>query len=136
MVEPFEAAVFALEPGTYSPEPVQTQFGYHLIYLTELTQTAPDSFEAMEEQLRSQLEEEIQTRVREELRSGADYSITPYAELDRIEEGTGEETQTTEEASETEETEEADDTPAETAEEDASAEGATEESSDSETAEE
>lgn len=33
MVAPFEKAAFELEVGDVS-EPVQTQFGWHLIYLT------------------------------------------------------------------------------------------------------
>ena len=35
MVEPFEVAVMALKAGEVSPEPVQTQFGWHVIKLNE-----------------------------------------------------------------------------------------------------
>jgi peptidyl-prolyl cis-trans isomerase C len=35
MVPAFSEAVAALEPGAYSPEPVATQFGWHVIQLTD-----------------------------------------------------------------------------------------------------
>ena len=83
MVEPFEQAAFALEPGTYSALPVQTQFGYHVIFLTDLSETSPQSFEDLEGQLRAQLEEDIQNRIREDLRADATYIVTPFADLAR-----------------------------------------------------
>ena len=35
MVKPFEQAVLSLKVGELSPEPVKTQFGYHLIKRTK-----------------------------------------------------------------------------------------------------
>ncbi len=67
MVEPFAQAVEALEKGQVSA-PVQSQFGWHVIKLIdERTQTPPE-FEAVREQLatevrRNKVEAEIQKRV-------------------------------------------------------------------------
>lgn len=52
MVPPFEEAAFALEPGSYSSEPVQTQFGYHVI-LVEKKESVDPSFEEVSDQLRA-----------------------------------------------------------------------------------
>jgi peptidyl-prolyl cis-trans isomerase C len=52
MVPPFEAAAFALEPGEYTKEPVETQFGWHVIRVEEKRQAEPPSFEQVKEQVR------------------------------------------------------------------------------------
>lgn len=55
MVQPFEEAAFALsEPGAVS-EPVQSQFGWHLIKLTEKRQSAPPTFEQVAPQIENRL---------------------------------------------------------------------------------
>jgi peptidyl-prolyl cis-trans isomerase C len=46
MVGPFSAAVQAMENGTYSKEPVQTQFGWHVILLEDSRESTPPTFEA------------------------------------------------------------------------------------------
>jgi len=53
MVPPFEAAAFALEPGGMTEEPVQTEFGWHVIRVEEKRMTAPPAFAEVEEQLRN-----------------------------------------------------------------------------------
>jgi len=53
MVPEFETAAFALEPGQIS-EPIQSQFGWHIIKLEEKRQSAPPPFEQMQQQLGQQ----------------------------------------------------------------------------------
>lgn len=63
MVPPFEAAVVALEDGGIS-EPVQTQFGFHVVKRNESRMTAPPSLddlrvELTDELLRAKVEAEV-----------------------------------------------------------------------------
>ena len=51
MVAPFAEAVTKLEPGSYTKEPVHTQFGWHIIELQETRKAEPPSFEAAKPQL-------------------------------------------------------------------------------------
>lgn len=55
MIEPFEAAVAALEPGQVS-DPVETRFGWHVVRLNETRIAAAPTLEM----IRADLEQEIQ----------------------------------------------------------------------------
>lgn len=57
MVAPFENAVVAMEAGGIS-EPVQTQFGWHVIQLIETRDTQPPALEEVREELVAALEQE------------------------------------------------------------------------------
>ncbi|MEO3427230.1 peptidylprolyl isomerase [Pelagibius sp. CAU 1746] len=75
MVPEFSDAAFAMEVGTYSKEPVKTQFGYHVILLEESSMTEPPTKEAVEGELRDQLSQEAAEAVIAELREGAEIEI-------------------------------------------------------------
>ena len=55
MVAPFEAAAFALSDVGQVSDPVQSQFGWHVIRLEEKRQSAPPAFEQVAGQLQQQL---------------------------------------------------------------------------------
>lgn len=61
MVKEFEDAAFAMNVGDLS-EPVQTQFGWHLISLTDKKESSTLPFEQIKEQLREQLLAEKQQK--------------------------------------------------------------------------
>ncbi|TFF18234.1 peptidylprolyl isomerase [Jiella endophytica] len=52
MVPAFEKAAFALKPGEYTKEPVQTQFGWHVIQSVETRDAPPPEFDQVKDQLR------------------------------------------------------------------------------------
>ncbi|MCL4186140.1 MAG: peptidylprolyl isomerase [Rhodobacteraceae bacterium] len=56
MVQAFEEAVLALEPGQVS-DPVQTQFGWHLVRLNETRMAELPTLEEMTEELASELQD-------------------------------------------------------------------------------
>ncbi|UEM04462.1 peptidylprolyl isomerase [Skermanella rosea] len=71
MVEPFADAAFAMKPGDVSETPVQTQFGWHVIKVVDRRQSTPPTFEEVQEQLRSQVSEQVIGELVEDLRSDA-----------------------------------------------------------------
>ena len=53
MVPEFEKAAMALEPGSYTKEPVQTQFGWHVIKVEDKRPQQPPPFDQVKDQARS-----------------------------------------------------------------------------------
>lgn len=72
MVEPFADAAFAMEPGDLSEEPVQTQFGWHVIEVTGKRESTPPAIEEVRPELESTLREDIVMEIVDELRAGAE----------------------------------------------------------------
>ncbi len=55
MVKPFADAVVSLKKGEVTPEPVQTQFGWHVIQLEDTREKTPPPFDQVKQQLTNQL---------------------------------------------------------------------------------
>ena len=72
MVPDFSQAAFALEPGSYSATPVQTQFGWHVILVEESRETAQPSLEEVREQLVTELQSEAVQQMLSDLRAASD----------------------------------------------------------------
>ncbi len=51
MVKPFADAVKALKKGEYTQQPVQTQFGWHVIKLEDTRDVAPPPFDQVKDKL-------------------------------------------------------------------------------------
>ena len=93
MVAPFAEAAFAMEPGSYSAEPVETQFGWHVIKVEDKREQAQPTFEEMEQQLVDMLSRQAVESYLAELREGSEVEILipgPQQEgAGETEEGTG-----------------------------------------------
>ncbi|HET9679949.1 MAG TPA: peptidylprolyl isomerase [Gammaproteobacteria bacterium] len=58
MVEPFAMAVTGMEPGSYTTEPVKTQFGWHVILLEDVRDVPAPAFEDLKPQLETMLQQQ------------------------------------------------------------------------------
>lgn len=71
MVPEFSEAAFALKPGSYSKQPVKSQFGWHVILLVEKRTAEAPPFEQLRDQLASELTRDLITKKLDQLRTGA-----------------------------------------------------------------
>lgn len=76
MVGPFADAVRALEPGSYTAEPVQTRFGWHVVLLEDVREMQKPAFEDIQGEIRNDLvSEHVQSYI-QSLRDQAEVEIT------------------------------------------------------------
>jgi len=71
MVPQFETAAFALEKGAYTKEPVQTQFGFHVIKVEDSRETTPPTFEESVDEIRNDMAQAAAAQYIEGLRGAA-----------------------------------------------------------------
>jgi peptidyl-prolyl cis-trans isomerase C len=90
MVPEFEKAAFALEVGTYTKQPVQSQFGWHVIKVEDKRAQQPPAFDQVKEQFRSLVLREKYFELVKSLRTAAKIDITDpelkkgVAEMDAV----------------------------------------------------
>jgi len=70
MVPEFADAAFTIQPGTVGKDPVQSQFGWHVIKVEDRRQTVP-TLEEKEPELREQVAREIVNSLVTQVRGGA-----------------------------------------------------------------
>ncbi|MEP9399309.1 peptidylprolyl isomerase [Mesorhizobium sp. KR2-14] len=76
MVPEFEKAAFALEPGTYTKEPVQSQFGWHVFKVEDKRVQQPPAFDQVKGQVRSLLLRDKYFELVKSLRGAAKIDVT------------------------------------------------------------
>lgn len=72
MVPPFADAAFELAVGEYTLEPVETQFGWHVILVEDRRTIEPPALEEIGEELRASLRQPLTQEVFEDIRDGAE----------------------------------------------------------------
>ena len=70
-VKPFADALVALQKGKYTPQPVQSPFGYHIIQLDDVRDAKVPSFDEVKPQLAQRLQGQVVEKHLAELRAKA-----------------------------------------------------------------
>lgn len=87
MVQPFADAVIALQKGQYTKQPVETQFGWHVILLEDVRQKTPPPFEQVKPQIEMMLKRKLVQEHIQELKQKAEIKLltaqAPPAQADQ-----------------------------------------------------
>jgi peptidyl-prolyl cis-trans isomerase C len=75
MVQEFETAAFALEPGKFTETPVKSQFGYHIIKLEDRRKQPPPQFEAVKAQVSQLVMSDVYIGLLQKLKADAKIEI-------------------------------------------------------------
>lgn len=81
MVAPFEEAVLAMAAGTYTADPVETQFGWHVIFLNETRTREAPALEAVQGNIVEALQRQAIEAELARLQDGA-LIVRPEVDLD------------------------------------------------------
>ena len=81
MVPAFETAAFAMPVGSFSAEPVQTQFGWQVISVSERSVQPAPEMEAMRAQLSNNLSRQHLGRLLETLRADAVIDLRRFEDI-------------------------------------------------------
>jgi peptidyl-prolyl cis-trans isomerase C len=76
MVPEFEKVAMALDVGAYTKEPVQTQFGWHVIKVEDKRAKQPPAFDTVKDQIKSVLLRDRYFELVKTLRSAAKVEVT------------------------------------------------------------
>ncbi|GAA4120487.1 peptidylprolyl isomerase [Aminobacter aganoensis] len=76
MVPEFEKAAFALEVGAYTKEPVQSQFGWHIIKVEDKRSQQPPAFDAVKEEVKSLVIREKYIDLVKQIRAAGKVEVT------------------------------------------------------------
>ena len=72
MVKPFADVAFGLQPNQFSADPVQTQFGWHVILVEDRKSAEPPSFEQVRPRIGRQMADRLARQVASDLVSKAE----------------------------------------------------------------
>jgi peptidyl-prolyl cis-trans isomerase C len=75
MPEPFGKAVTTLSKGSFTEQPVKTQFGWHIILLDDVRDASPPSAEELNQRVVRELQDRIMNEYLDKLRSAATIEI-------------------------------------------------------------